>query len=53
MHAFSDISIKRKLTFIIMVTSTIALLLAGAAYVTYDVLTLRDAMCEMSPCCRR
>ena len=44
MHAFSDISIKRKLTFIIMVTSTIALLLAGAAYVTYDVLTLRDAM---------
>jgi len=44
MRAFSDISIKRKLTFIIMVTSTVALLLAGAAYVTYDVLTLRDAM---------
>ncbi len=44
MRAFSDISIKRKLTFIIMVTSTIALLLAGAAYVAYDVLTLRDAM---------
>ncbi|HEX2767705.1 MAG TPA: ATP-binding protein [Geobacteraceae bacterium] len=44
MHAFSDISIKRKLTFIIMVTSTIALLLAGTAYVTYDVLTLRDTM---------
>lgn len=44
MFAFSDISIKRKLTFIIMVTSTITLVLAGAAYFTYDVLTLRDAM---------
>ena len=44
MFAISDISIKRKLTFIIMVTSTITLVLAGAAYFTYDVLTLRDAM---------
>jgi signal transduction histidine kinase/ActR/RegA family two-component response regulator len=44
MFAFSDISIKRKLTFIIMVTSTITLVLAGAAYFAYDVLTLRDTM---------
>jgi signal transduction histidine kinase/ActR/RegA family two-component response regulator len=46
MNTFGDISIKRKLTFIIMVTSTVALLLAGVAYVFYDVLTMRDAMVQ-------
>ncbi len=46
MNAFSDISIKRKLTIIIMATSTFALLLAGVAYVAYDVTTLRAAMVQ-------
>ena len=44
MNTLRDISIKKKLMFIIMVTSIFSLLLAGAAYVTYDILTLRDAM---------
>ena len=44
MQALNDISIKRKLTFIIMVTSIIALLIAGAAFFTYDVISLRNTM---------
>ncbi len=44
MLTFSDISIKRKLTFIIMVTSIVSLCIAGTAYVTYDIMTLRDTM---------
>jgi signal transduction histidine kinase len=39
LHWFKDISIKRKLTVIVVVTSTAALLLAGAASFTYEVLT--------------
>ena len=41
---FRDASIKRKLTLITMVTSSVTLLLAGAAYVTYDLITFRHAM---------
>ncbi len=44
MVSFRDISIKRKLIFITMVTCVIALFLAGVTYVAYDMLTLRDAM---------
>ncbi len=44
MVTFSDISIRRKLTLIIMVTSIVSLCIAGAAYVTYDIITLREAM---------
>ncbi len=44
MVSFRDISIKRKLIFITMVTCVIALFLAGATYVTYDMMTLRNAM---------
>jgi signal transduction histidine kinase/ActR/RegA family two-component response regulator len=46
MQHFRDISIKRKLTFIIMLTSIVTLLLAAAAFVTYDLITLRDAMVD-------
>jgi signal transduction histidine kinase len=41
---FRDISIKQKLTSIIMLTSIVTLLLAVAAFVAIDVATLRDAM---------
>ncbi|MFN0151063.1 MAG: response regulator [bacterium] len=41
---FRDLSIKRKLTFIITFTSSVALLLGVAAYVAYDVFSLRQAM---------
>ncbi|HEX9023061.1 MAG TPA: ATP-binding protein [Geobacteraceae bacterium] len=44
MDSFSDISLKRKLTYIIMLTSIVSLCIAGAAYVTYDIMTLREAM---------
>ncbi|HTP66071.1 MAG TPA: ATP-binding protein [Geobacteraceae bacterium] len=44
MNYFRDISIKRKLIVIIMVTCVFALFLAGTAYMAYDMLTLRDAM---------
>jgi signal transduction histidine kinase/HAMP domain-containing protein len=41
---FRDASIQRKLTLITMVTSSVTLLLAGVAYVTYDLITFRQAM---------
>ncbi|MCZ6872573.1 MAG: response regulator [bacterium] len=44
MLAFRDVPIKRKLTLIIMLTSSVSLLLAGAGYVTYDLITFRRAM---------
>jgi signal transduction histidine kinase/CheY-like chemotaxis protein len=44
MQALGDISIKRKLTLIIMVTSIVALLISCAAFVTYDVISLRNSM---------
>jgi signal transduction histidine kinase len=39
LHGFKDISIKRKLTGIVIVTSTAALLLAGAASFIYELVT--------------
>jgi signal transduction histidine kinase/CheY-like chemotaxis protein len=39
MKFFKDLSIKRKMTWIIMLTSSIALLLACAAFVTYELFT--------------
>ena len=44
MVAFRDISIKRKLTLIIMLTSGIALLLASVAFLTYDWISSRQAL---------
>ena len=43
MRAFRDLSIRRKLTLIIMLTSSVALLLACAAFVSYDLYTFRQA----------
>src|ERR1043165_9506716 len=37
-------SIQRKMTVIIMLTSSIALLLAGAAFVVYELISFRQAM---------
>lgn len=44
MHTFRDLSIKWKLMLIAMLTSSVTLLLAGVAYVAYDLITLRHAM---------
>jgi PAS domain S-box-containing protein len=44
MIGLHNISIRRKLTCVIMITSLAALLLAGVAFVLYDVITLRSAM---------
>ncbi len=44
MRLFQNLSIKRKLTLIIMVTSTVALLLSCVAFITYDLLMLRQTM---------
>ena len=44
MRAFRDASIKRKLTLITMLTSSVTLMLAGATYVTYDLVTFRRTM---------
>jgi len=41
---FQDISIKRKLTVIIMIASTVALLLVSAGFVTYELVTFRQTM---------
>ena len=41
---FQDISIKRKLTAIIMAASTVALLLVSAGFVTYELVTFRRTM---------
>jgi signal transduction histidine kinase/HAMP domain-containing protein len=41
MLSFRDLSLRRKQTLIIMLTSSVVLLLACAAFVTYDVLTFR------------
>lgn len=43
---FRDISIKRKLTAIIMVASTVALLLVSAGFVGYELVTFRQSMKE-------
>src|SRR6476660_3802196 len=44
MHLLRDISIKGKLKIVIMLTSSIALLVACAAFVTYDLISTRDSM---------
>ena len=44
MPRFQDISIKRKLTAIIMIASTVALLLVSAGFVTYELVTFRQTM---------
>jgi signal transduction histidine kinase/HAMP domain-containing protein len=44
MRVYRDASIKRKLTLITMLTSSVALLLAGVSYVTYDLITFRRTM---------
>jgi signal transduction histidine kinase/uncharacterized membrane protein affecting hemolysin expression len=41
---FQDISIKRKLTAIIMIASTVALLLVSAGFVSYELITFRHTM---------
>jgi len=41
---FQDISIKRKLTAIIMIASTVALLLVSAGFVAYELVTFRQTM---------
>ncbi|HTZ19071.1 MAG TPA: ATP-binding protein, partial [Dissulfurispiraceae bacterium] len=46
MCMLKDISIKRKLIIIIMVTSIVALLLTSVAFVAYDLITLRQAMIQ-------
>ena len=42
--AFRDLPIKRKLTLIAMLTSSVTLLLAGVTYVAYDLMTFRQGM---------
>ncbi|HWF19875.1 MAG TPA: ATP-binding protein [Verrucomicrobiae bacterium] len=44
MKALRHISINRKLTLIIMVASTVALLLISASFVTYELITFRQRM---------
>jgi signal transduction histidine kinase/CheY-like chemotaxis protein len=44
MRAFRDISIRRKLTIIVMFTSSVALLIASLAFMVYDTLTFRERM---------
>jgi PAS domain S-box-containing protein len=44
MRNFRDVSIKLKLTLIIMLTSSVVLLLACAAFVIYDLITFRHGM---------
>jgi signal transduction histidine kinase/CheY-like chemotaxis protein/HPt (histidine-containing phosphotransfer) domain-containing protein len=44
MRAFVDLSIRRKLTLIMMLTSGVALLLTAAAFVSYERITLRREM---------
>lgn len=46
MRAFHNLSIQRKLTLIIMLTSSVALLLAAAVYGIYDLLKLRRSMAQ-------
>ncbi|HTB84685.1 MAG TPA: ATP-binding protein [Candidatus Sulfotelmatobacter sp.] len=46
MLKFQDISIKRKLTAIIMIASTVALLLVSAGFVTYELVTFRQTMAQ-------
>jgi two-component system sensor histidine kinase/response regulator len=44
MRALRDLSISRKLKLVIMVTSSVALLVACAAFVTYDLISTRQSM---------
>ena len=44
MPRFQDISIKRKLTAIMMIATTVALLLVSSAFVAYELFTFRNGM---------
>ncbi|HEV8132321.1 MAG TPA: response regulator [Acidobacteriota bacterium] len=44
MHFFRDLSIRRKLTLIIMFTSSVALLLACTAFIVLDLISFRQSM---------
>lgn len=46
MPSFSNMSLRRKQTLIIMATSSAVLLLACAAFIAYDILTLRHELAE-------
>ncbi len=46
MFKFEDLSIQRKLTTVIMLTTVVALVLASAAFFLYDIFTLRQRMAE-------
>src|SRR6266850_4169647 len=46
MPAFNDLSIKRKLTLIMMLTSIIALVLSCASFIVYDQIFSRRAMAQ-------
>ena len=44
MRFFPKASINRKLTGVIMLTSTVALLLASVGFLAYDIVTFRDEL---------
>src|SRR5262245_19659585 len=46
MTAFRDLSIKRKLTMLMMLTSCAALLLACVSFMTYELVTMRQTMAQ-------
>ena len=46
MIAFKDLSIKRKLTLLMMLTSCAALLLACLGFMTYELVTMRQTMAQ-------
>lgn len=46
MNILTNLSLKHKLTIVIMITSTVALLLAGAAFLGYELLTFRNAIVQ-------
>ncbi len=46
MKRFRDIPIRQKLVAIVMVTSTLTLLLASAAFLSYELITFRKGMLQ-------
>jgi signal transduction histidine kinase len=46
MQALSDLSIRRKLTLIILLTTSVVFFLTAVAFFTYDIVTLRQRMAE-------
>jgi hypothetical protein len=50
MLSFRNLSLRRKQTLIIMLTSSVVLLLACAAFIAYDTVTFRrESIMELSP----